>query len=155
MSSIFKCPLPPEKGAYCFETVGHWYVGLSICRPSVARSISFDPITWSIPNLKHGVPSMSRCTLSIFSSHVKGQGQTTLLSPSVVRSISFNLLTWSIPNLVQGLSSISRSFLLISGHIFKSQGQITLLSSLCCPLNTSWPLHLINTKLGAGVALNK
>ena len=41
-----------------------------------------------------------------------------------------------------------------SGHMFKGQGQTTLLCLLCCPLNIFWPLHLINTKLGAGVAPN-
>ena len=35
--------MPPlKKGAYCFATVGR-YVGRSVCRPSVVRSISFDP----------------------------------------------------------------------------------------------------------------
>ena len=42
-----------------------------------------------------------------------------------------------------------------SGHMFKGQGQTTLLSPLCCPLNIFWPLYLINTILGAGVALNE
>ena len=42
-----------------------------------------------------------------------------------------------------------------SGHMFKGQGQTTLLSPQWCPLNIFWSLHLINTKLGAGVALNK
>ena len=47
---------------YCKKTVqrlelkkGHivlqLLVGRSVCRPSVFRSISFDPFTWSIPNL--------------------------------------------------------------------------------------------------------
>ena len=39
--------------------------------------------------------------------------------------------------------------------MFKGQGQTTVLSPLCCPLNIFWPLHLINTKLGAGVVLNE
>ena len=43
----------------------------------------------------------------------------------------------------------------LSNHMFKGQGQTTLLSPLCCPLNIFWPLHLINTKPGAGVAPNK
>ena len=42
-----------------------------------------------------------------------------------------------------------------SGHMFKGQGQTTLLSPLCCLLNIFWPLHLINTKLSAGLAFNK
>ena len=71
--------------------------------------------------------------------------------PSVVRSISVYPFTWSIPKLVQGLPSISRWPLLYSGHMFKDQGQTTLLSPVCCPLDIFWPLHLIYTKLGAGV----
>ena len=39
--------------------------------------------------------------------------------------------------------------------MFKGQGQTALLSPLCCPLNIFSPLHLINTILGAGVALNE
>ena len=31
----------------------------------------------------------------------------------------------------------------------------SLLSSVCCQLNIFWPLHLINSKLGAWVALNE
>ena len=75
----------------------------------------------------------------------------------VVRSISFDPFTWSISNLVQGLPSISRwSFLIIRSHVQRSRSNRTnLLCLLCCPLNIFWPLHLINTKLGAGVALNK
>ena len=42
-----------------------------------------------------------------------------------------------------------------SGHMIKGQGQTTLLSPLCCPVNIFWPLHLINTILGTGVALNE
>ena len=42
-----------------------------------------------------------------------------------------------------------------SGHMFKGQGQTTLLSPLRFTLNIFWLLHLINTKLGAGVALNE
>ena len=39
--------------------------------------------------------------------------------------------------------------------MFKGQGQTTHLSPLCCPLNICWPLHMINTKLGEGAALNE
>ena len=65
IASIFMPPL--KKGAYCFATVGR-SVGLWVCRPSVVRSISFDPFTWSIPNLVQGLPSMSRWSLLIFRS---------------------------------------------------------------------------------------
>ena len=102
---------PLKKGTYCFATVGRLVgrsvgqsvgmsVGLSVCRPSLVRSIPFDPFTWSIPNLVQGLPSMSRWSLLIFRSHVQ----------------------------------MSRS---------------------CYPVNIFWPLHLINTILGAGVALNE
>ena len=67
-TSIFMPPL--KKGAYCFATVGR-SVSLLVCRPSVFRSISFDPFTWSIPNLVQGLPSMSRLSLLIFRSHVQ------------------------------------------------------------------------------------
>ena len=40
------------------------------------------------------------------------------------------------------------------GHIITGQGQPTLLRPVCCLVNICWLLHLINTKLGAGVALN-
>ena len=66
---IFYAPL--EKGGILFGTVGR-YVGLSVCRPSVVRSISFDPFTWSILNLVQGLPSMSRWSFLIFRSHVQG-----------------------------------------------------------------------------------
>ena len=101
-----------------------------------------------------------------FSGHIfKVQGQTTLLSPlfsahCVVRSISFYSFTWSIPKLVHGLRPISRwSLLIFRSHVQRSRSnhssQPTLFSPLCCPLNIFWPLHLINTKLGAGVALDE
>ena len=48
-----------------------WSAGLSVCRPSVVRSISFDLFTWSIPNLVQWLPSMSRWSLLIFRSHVQ------------------------------------------------------------------------------------
>ena len=54
---IFMPPL--KKGAYCFATVDRSVgrsVSMSICRPSVVRSISFDPFTCSIPNLVQGLP---------------------------------------------------------------------------------------------------
>ena len=41
----------------------------SVCRPSVVRSISFDPFIWSIPNLVQALPLMSRWSLLIFRSH--------------------------------------------------------------------------------------
>ena len=56
-------------------------VGRSVCRPSVVRSLSFDPFTWSKPNLAQMLPSISRWFLLISGHIFKGQGQTTLLSP--------------------------------------------------------------------------
>ena len=43
----------------------------SVCRSSVVRSISFDPFTWSIPNLVQLLPSMSRWSPLIFRSYVQ------------------------------------------------------------------------------------
>ena len=54
----------------------------SFCRPSVVRSISFDPFTWSIPNLVQGL-----LLINWFSGHMfKGQGQTTR-EPSVLSTL--------------------------------------------------------------------
>ena len=73
----------------------------------------------------------------------------------VVRSISFAPFTWSIPNLVQGLPLMSRwSLLIFRSHDQRSRSnrssQPTVLSG-----QYLLPLHLINTKLSAGVALNE
>ena len=74
---------PLKKGAHCFATVG-WLVCRSVCRwvckPSVVRSISFDPFTWWIPNLVQGLSSMSRWSLLIFRSHVQ-KGEANFLNP--------------------------------------------------------------------------
>ena len=79
--------MPPlKKGAYCFATVGR-SVGLSVCRPSVVRSISFDPFTWSIPNLVQGLPSMSRWSLLIFRSHVQRSRSNYPFEPSVLSTL--------------------------------------------------------------------
>ena len=74
-------PPPLEQGGVLFcncRSVGR-YVGLSVCRPSVVRSISFDP--FSIPNLAQGLTQWVDDPYW-FSGHMfKGQSQTTLLSP--------------------------------------------------------------------------
>ena len=70
---------PLEKGGILFCNCRS--VGLSVCRPSVVRSISFDPFTWSIQNLVHGLPFRVDDPYW-FSVHMfKGQGQTIFLSP--------------------------------------------------------------------------
>ena len=68
----------------------------------------------------------------------------------VVCLISFDPFTWSIPNVVQGLPQRVDDPYWFSGHVFKGQGQTTF-SAQCFFL----PLHLINTKLCAGVAHTK
>ena len=60
---LFLCTL--EKGGILFCNCR------SVCRPSVVWSISFDPFTWSIPNLVQGLPTMSRWSQLIFRSHVQ------------------------------------------------------------------------------------
>ena len=77
MSQILFMP-PLKKGAYCLATVCR-----SVCRPSVVRSISFDPFTWSIPNLVQGLPSMSRWSLLIFRSHVQRSRSSHSSQPTV------------------------------------------------------------------------
>ena len=79
--------MPPlKKGVYCFATVG-WSVGVSVCRPSVVRSISFDPFTWSIPNLVQGLLSTSRWSLLIFRSHVERSRSNHSSQPSVLSTL--------------------------------------------------------------------
>ena len=109
-------------------------VGWSVCRPSVVRSISFDPFTWSIPNLVQGLHPMSTWSLLIFRSHVQRSRSNHSLTQCVVRSISFHSFTWSIPNLVQGLPSMSRwSLLIFRSHVHRSMtnysSQPTVLSA--------------------------
>ena len=127
------------------------YVGLSVCRPSLVRPISFDPFTWSIPNLVQGLPSMSRWSLLIFrSSRSNHSSLPNVLSAQYLLTPSLGQYqTWC-----RGCPQWVDDPYWFSGYMFKGQGQITLLSPLCCPLNIFWPLHLINTILGAGVALN-
>ena len=73
--------MPPlKKGAYCFAT-------LSVCRPSIHRSISFDPFAWSISNLVQGLPSISRWSLLIFRSHVHRSRSNHSFEPSVLSTL--------------------------------------------------------------------
>ena len=145
--------MPPlKKGAYCFATVRQL-----VCRPSVVPSISFDPFTWSILNLVQGLPSLSRWSLLIFRSHVQRSRSNHFFKPSVF-SAQYLLTPPSLDQYqtwCRGCPQCVDDPHWFSGHMFKGQGQTTLLSPLCCPLNIFWTLHLINTKLGAGVPLNK
>ena len=116
------CFLPPmNRGPYCFATVGLSvcrYVGLSVCRPSVVRSISFDLFTWSIPNLVQGLPLMSRFQVTCSKVKVK----PLFSAHCVFCSISFDPFTWSILNLVQGLPLMSRwSLLIFRSHVQRSR----------------------------------
>ena len=58
-------------------------VGMSVCKPSVVRSISFDPYIWSIPNLVHWLHPISRWSLLIFRSHVQRSRSNHSSQPSV------------------------------------------------------------------------
>ena len=53
----------------------------------VVRSISFDPFTWSIPNLVQGLPSMSRWSLMIFRSHVQRSRSNHSFEPSMLSNL--------------------------------------------------------------------
>ena len=80
--------MPPlKKGAYCLQLSVCRSVGLSVCRPSVVRSISFDPFTWSIPHLVQGLPSVSRWSLLIFRSHVQRSRSNHSFELSVLSAI--------------------------------------------------------------------
>ena len=149
---------PLEKGGILFcncRSVG-MSVGMSVCRPSVVRWISFDPFIWSIPNLEQGLTSMSKWSLLIFTSHVQRSRSNHSLEPTVL-SAQY-LLTPSLDQYqtwCRGCLQWVDDPYWFSGHMFKGQGQTTLLSPVCCLLNIFWTLHLINTKLGAGVSPNK
>ena len=125
-------------------------------RPSVGCSISLDPFTWSIPNSVQGLLSMSSWSLLIFRSHIQRSrsnhsSQPTVLSAQYLLTPSLDqYLTWG-----RGCPQWVDHPYWFSGHMFKGQGQTTPLGPLCCPLNIFWPLHLMNTKLGAGAALNE
>ena len=118
-ANSFLCPL--EKGGILFCNCRS--VGMSVCRPCVDRSISFDPFNWSIPNLVQGLPSMSRWSLFIFKvTCPKVKVQPLFSAQCVVRSISFDPFTWSIPNLVQGLHPISSwSLSIFRAHVDRSR----------------------------------
>ena len=75
-----------KKGAYCFDTVC-WSVGWSVCKASVVRSISFDPFTWSIPNLVQGLRPISRWSLLIFRSHVQRSRSNHSSQPTVLSTL--------------------------------------------------------------------
>ena len=136
----FLCP-PWKRGRIVLQlsvgmSVG-WYVSLSVCRPRVVRSISFDPFTWSIPDWVQGLPSMSRCMIPIdFQVTCSNVKVKPLFSAHcVVRSISFEPFTWSIPNLVQGLHPISKWFLFIfRSHVQRSRSNYSFEPSVLSTL---------------------
>ena len=126
-----KMIMPPlKKVAYCFATVGmsvgrsvpqwvddpYWISGHMFKGQSqttffsplycqyVQCSISFDPFTWSIPNLVRGLRPVSRWSILIIRSHVQRSRSNHSWVQCVVCSISFDPFTWSIPNLVRGLN---------------------------------------------------
>ena len=78
---------PLEKGNILFCNCRS--VGISVCRPSVVRSISFDSFTWSIPNLVQGLPSMSRCSILIFRSHDQRSRSNHSSQPTVLSAQYF------------------------------------------------------------------
>ena len=53
----------------------------------VVRSISFDPFTWSIPNLVQRLSSMSRWSLMIFRSHVQRSRSNHSFEPSMLSNL--------------------------------------------------------------------
>ena len=135
IGNLYNIFMPPlKKGAYCFATVGR-YVGRSVCRPSVVRSISLDPFTWSIPNLVQGFPSMSRWSLLIFRSHVQRSTSNHSSQPTVL-STQY-LLTPSLDQYqiwCRGCPQWVDDPYWFSGHMFKGQGQTTLEPSVLSTL---------------------
>ena len=141
---IFLCP-PWKRGYILFcncWSVGRsvrQLVGRSVCKPSVVRSISFDPFTWSIPNLVQGLSSVSRWSLLIFRSHVRRSRSNHSSLPTVL--FAQYLLTPSLDQYItwcRGPLWVDDPFW-FSGHMLEGQGQTTLLSPLCCSLNILTP----------------
>ena len=103
--------------------------------PCVVRSISFDPFTWSIPNLVQGLTSMSRWSLLIFRSHVQRSrsnhsSQPTLFNPvccplNIFWPFLIKYQTWC-----RGCLQRVDDPYWFSGHMFKGQSQTTLLRSV-------------------------
>ena len=140
--------MPPlKKEAYCFATISR-YVGRSV--PSVVRSISFDPFTWSIPNLVQRLPSMSRWSLSIFRSHVQRSRSNHSSQPTVLSAHYFftpshdQYQTWC-----RGCPQWVDDPYWFSGHMLKSQGQTTLEPSLLFTLYILIPCLLASDRFAS------
>ena len=88
ISSSFLCP-PWKGGHIVLQLLVGWSVDQSVCRPCVVRSISFDPFTWSIPNLVQGLTSMSRWSLLIFMSHDQRSRSNHSSQPNVLSAQYF------------------------------------------------------------------
>ena len=145
---FFLCP-PWKRGHIVLQLS----VGRSVCRPSGVRSISFDPFTWSIPNLVQRLPSIRRWSLLIFRSHVQ-RSRSNHSSKSTVLSAQYlwplhliNTFTWSIPNFVQGLRPISRwSLLIFRSHIQRSRTNHSFESSVLSTLYILIPCLLASDR---------
>ena len=140
----YLCP-PWKRGHIVLQLSNGRYVGRSVCRPCVVRSISFDPFTWLIPNLVQGLPLMSRWSLLIFKVTCSKVKVKPLFSVhGVVRSISFDPFTWSIPNFVQGLHPVSRwSLLIFRAHIQRSRSKYSSKSSVLSTIYILIPCLLV------------
>ena len=133
--------MPPlKKGAYCFATVGRsvdMVFGLSVCRLSVVRSISFDPFTWSIPILVQGLCPISRWSLLIFRTHVQRSRSNHSSQPTALSAQCLLTPSWSLDQYqtwCRGCAQKEDDSYWFSGHMFKGRGQTTLFSQVCCPL---------------------
>ena len=117
---------PLEKGGILFcncRSVGTCIsVGLSVCRPSVVHSISFDPFTWSKQNLVQRLPSMSRWSLLIFRSHVQRSRSNHSFQPSVL-SVQYLLTPWldQCQTCSRGCPQWVDDPYWFSGHMFKGR----------------------------------
>ena len=82
----FLCP-PWKRGHIVLQLSVGMSVGRSVCRPCVVRSISFDPFTWSIPNMVQGLHPISRWSLLIFRAHVQMSRSNYSSEPNVLSTI--------------------------------------------------------------------
>ena len=150
-----------KKGAYCFATVGLRYVGRYVGR-SVGLWTKCCPINifWPFHLIDTKIGAGVSLNEKMIPMDFQVTGLKVKVKPSfsvfcVVRSIFFNPSFDQYQNWCRGCPQWVDDPYWFSGHMLKGRGQTTLLSPLCCPLNIFWPLHLINTKLGAEVVPNK
>ena len=127
-------PPPWKRGHIVLQLSIGRSVCRSVCRPSVVRSISFDPFTWSITNLVQGLHPISWRSLLIFWSHVQRSRSKYSFEPSVLSTLNI-LILWL-------LALYRFCFYREDKHEFSTMGSIDLcfwnISCLFLLIVTNW-----------------